>query len=96
LYAQPQRLQTNVFHTVATLKCAIQQNPKCMQRFRFTSLGRRFESVLCTQELHTSGTRTSSCFSAVGRKFGRVFLPSVVHGLAPVIADVNSGNDGLL
>jgi len=25
-------------------------------------------------------------------KFGSVFLPSVVHGLAPVIADVKSGN----
>jgi len=29
-------------------------------------------------------------------KFGSVFLPSVVHGLAPVNADVNSRNVGLM
>jgi len=42
-------------YTVATLKCATQQNPKCMQRFPFSSLGRKLESVPSTQELHTSG-----------------------------------------
>jgi len=39
-----------------------------------------------------SGTRTSFCFGAMDRKFGSVFLPSVVHGFAPVIPDVKSGN----
>ena len=43
---RPQRLQTNVLHTVATLKCAIQQKLKCMQLFPFSGLGRRFERVL--------------------------------------------------
>jgi len=46
-------MQTNFSNTVATLKGATQQTPKCMQRFPFSSLGRRFETVLCTQELHT-------------------------------------------
>jgi len=42
LYAQPQRLQTNVFHAIATLKCARQHKPKCMQRFPFSSeLGKK-------------------------------------------------------
>jgi len=59
------------------------------------SLGKRFESIPCTQELHISGTRTSSCFGTIDLKFGSVFLPSVVHGLAPVIADVKSRNVGL-
>jgi len=63
-----------------------------MQRFPFSSLGRRFGSIPYTQELHTSGTRASSCSAALGRKFGSVFLPSVVHKLASVIADVKSGN----
>jgi len=45
---------------------------------------------------YTSGRRTLSCFGAMDRKFDSVFLPSVVHGLAPVIADVKSGNVGLL
>ena len=72
-----------------SLHLCIQQKPK-VQRFPFSSLGKRFESFPCTQELDTSGSRTLSCFYAMGRKFGSVFLPSVVHGLAPVIADVNS------
>ena len=42
-----------------------------------------------------SGTRTSSCFGAMDRKFDSVFLPSVIHGFAPVIADVNLRNVGL-
>ena len=32
-YLDTQHLQTNFFHTVATLKCAVQQKPNCMQRF---------------------------------------------------------------
>jgi len=42
-----------------------------------------------------SGTRTSSCFCAMDRNFGSVFLPSVIHGFAPVIADVNLRKVGL-
>jgi len=71
-YLDTQRMQKNFLQTVATLKWTIQQKPKCLQRFSFCRLGRRFESVLCTQKLHTFGTRTSSCFSAMNRKFGRV------------------------
>ena len=63
-----------------------------MQCFLFSSLRRRYESVPCKQELHTSGLRTSSCFGAMEPKFGRFLLLSVVHGRAPVIADVKSGN----
>jgi len=96
LYAQPQRLRINLFHTAATLKCAIQQKTKCMQRFTFTSqFGQTIRKYSLHTELHISGTRTSSCFGTIDRKFGSVFLPSVVHGLAPVIADVNSRNVGL-
>jgi len=66
-----------------------------MQRFTFSSeFGQKIRK--CTQELHTSGTRTSSCFGAMDHKFGSGFLPSVVHGLAPVNVDVNSRNVGLL
>ena len=185
-YLDTQHLQTNFFHTVATLKCAVQQKPNCMQRF-FSAVwagdskvflapevarvtfsdsvsapvsnclnpgpdptilqiwesdscsdscynhrsnrnlpmflpkkwphrllllpkwkndsGSGFSQIFdsgsgserktqnpaavdsgnpdlpCTQELHTLGTRTSSCFGAMDRKFCSVFLPSVVHGL---------------
>jgi len=41
----------HMFHTVEKLKCAIQLKTKCIQRFSFSSLGRWFQSVPCTQEL---------------------------------------------
>jgi len=56
--------QINLCNTVATLECATKQKPNCMKLLPFRSLGRRFESVPCTQELHTSGAQTSSCFGA--------------------------------
>ena len=71
-----------IFHPVATLKCATQQKPKCMQRFRFSSLGRRFESV----QLHTGAPHVwhanRSCFGAMDPKFGSVFVSSVAHRFA--------------
>jgi len=76
--------QINLCNTVATLKCATQQKPNCMKLLPFSSLGRKFESVPCTHELHTSGTRNSSCFGVTDGRIGSVLLRPVVEGLAPV------------
>jgi len=63
-----------------------------MQRFRFSSLGRRFESVL-THRRSTLLAREPRLVSVQWNpKFDSIVLPSVVHGLAPVITDVKLGN----
>jgi len=67
-----------------------------MQRFPFSRVWAEDSKVFLADRGSTLPAHEPSLVFAMDRKFGSVFLPSVVHGLAPVIADVNLRNIGLL